>query len=242
MAILKQRLIIRFKKYIVRNFESFAYFYKYLRYRILFFVLFSLGIGILDGLGLSMFLPLLQMVGGNKELDSDGLGKLSGLTDWLQNMGLSLTLTGVLGMMTIFFLLKGLAVFFQSYYVVIVQQYFIRKIRTQNIEALNKVSFRYFVNADIGQIQNTLTGETTKVAMAFGSYFLAFQQGVLVLVYMGFAFFIDAQFAVLVSIGGLLTNVIFRTIYKQTKGYSIELTKKKNRLQGLIIQHINNYK
>lgn len=230
------------KKIRVKYFYDFTYFYNHLRHRVFFIVFLSIAVGLLDGLGLTMFLPLLQMVGESQEVSETGLGKLSFILDFLEKTSLPLSLGTVLFFMSAFFILKGIALYFQGYYQVVVQQYFIRKIRVENILSLNALSYKYFIQADIGQIQNTLTGEVDRVAKAFDSYFLAFQQTIMVLVYMGFAFFVDAQFAVLVSLGGIFTNFIFKVVYKKTKEASKYLTQETNSFQGLIIQHVNNFK
>ncbi|MDP2161071.1 MAG: ABC transporter ATP-binding protein [Flavobacterium sp.] len=230
------------KKLLKKNSESFRYFYGYLGYRVFLFTFFSLCVGILDGLGLTMFLPLLQLVASDATSTTSNLGNLSFVVTALESIGLSLTLTTVLLVMTFFFIMKGLVIFFQNRYGVRVLQYFITTIRKNNINRLNRVNFKYFIKSDIGQIQNTLTGETERIAMAYSSYFQAFQQAIMVLVYLGFAFFVDAKFALLVGFGGVLTNVVFKTVYSKTKLASQALTQNNNSLQGLLIQHVAHYK
>jgi subfamily B ATP-binding cassette protein MsbA len=230
------------KNFIKKNLESFLYFYSYLGYRVFFFTFFSLCIGFLDGLGLTMFLPLLQMVASSDANPSTSLGRLSFVVEAMQAVGLGFNLTTVLLVMSSFFVLKGFAVFAQSRYGVSVLQYFITTIRKNNIQRLNEVNFKYFIKSDIGQIQNTLTNETERIAMAYSSYFRAFQEFVMVIVYLGFAFFVDAKFAIMVGIGGVLTNFFFKTINNKTKMASHALTAKNNELQGLLIQHVAHYK
>lgn len=117
-----------------------------------------------------------------------------------------------------------------------------RKIRLQNIDGLNQIRYKSFVLSDAGQIQNTLTAEVDRVVKAFDNYFIGMQNAILVLVYMSFAFLVDAQFAVLVSIGGVLSNFIYRKIYKNTSGASYKLTDDNNHFQSLIIQYVSNFK
>jgi subfamily B ATP-binding cassette protein MsbA len=57
-----------------------------------------------------------------------------------------------------------------------------------------------------------------------------------------FAFFVNTQFAILITIGGILTNFLFRTIYVNTKKASGRLTSGSNKYQGLIIQYVANFK
>lgn len=230
------------KNLLKKYFKSLAYFYSHLKYRIFVVISFSILIGVLDGFGLTMFLPLLQMVNDSSAIDPDSLGKLKFLVVFIEDMGISLNLVSILGMMTIFFIGKGLIQYISGIYQVNVQQWFIKKMRIQNIKGLNRLAYKYFVISDVGRIQNTLTGEVGRVANAYISYFTALQYGVLVLVYMGFAFFIDMQFAILVTVGGVLTNFLYKNLYKNTKGISRTLTGENSVFQGLIIQNVANYK
>lgn len=230
------------KTFVKKYFESFAFFYSFLRYRIFIIVIFNLLIGILDGFGLTMFLPLLQMVDGSSSVDSESMGKLEFLVSFLEDSGLPLNLFSVLMFMAVFFFAKGVAQYLAGVYRVNVQQWFIKKLRVSNIRGLNNLSYKYFVTSDVGRIQNTLTGEVGRISIAFTNYFKAFEYGVLVTVYMVFAFSVDAQFAVLVTIGGILTNFLYKKLYKNTKGISRTLTGETNVFQGLIIQNVSNYK
>lgn len=202
----------------------------------------SLAVGILDGFGLAMFLPLLQMVNNSGSVSGDSLGNLKFLVNFIQTLGFGVNLLSVLILMCVFFILKGIAFFYQGYYHVSVQQLFIRKIRLNNIDGLNSMQYKSFVLSDVGQIQNSLTGEVERVVKAFDNYFIGIQLAIMVLVYMGFAFFVDAQFAILVSIGGGLSNLIYQKIYKTTHGISYKLTIDNNFFQGLIIQYVTNFK
>ncbi|MDT0686587.1 ABC transporter ATP-binding protein [Autumnicola psychrophila] len=230
------------KKLIKKNFGSFAYFYANLRYRI--FIVFGLSvlIGVLDGLGLTMFLPLLQMMSDSGETESEDLGRIEYLVNFLNLIGLELNLLTILLFMVFFFLAKGVVQYIAAIYKVHVQQNFITKLRNKTLKGLNRLSYKYFVMSDAGRIQNTLTGEIGRVSNAYNNYLLSFQQGVLVVVYMAFAFYVDAQFAVLVSVGGVLTNFLYKNLYKNTKGASRKLTGESNFFQSLIIQNVANYK
>lgn len=231
-----------FKKIIKKYFESFAYFYSFLRYRIFILIIFSIFIGILDGLGLTMFLPLLQMVNESSSVEPDSLGKLSFLIDFFNYVGLPLNLISILSLMLLFFFGKGITQYLAGIYNVNIREWFIKQLRIKNIQGLNNLAYKYFVMSDVGRIQNTLTGEVDRVAASYFNYFKAFEYGILVLVYMGFAFTIDSKFAILVTIGGILTNFLYKKLYKNTKGVSRVLTGENNIFQSLIIQNVANYK
>lgn len=227
-----------FKKY----FKHFSYFYIHLRHRVFIALGLSLLVGVLDGFGLAMFFPLLEMVGGESEVSGDGLGGLSFLIEGINALRIPLTLYSVLIIIAVFFLLKGIAKFIEQYYNVITQQYFIRKLRYDNIDKLNNLQYHAFVMSDAGRIQNTLSGEVGRISVAYRSYFQAVQAGVLVLVYIGLAFVTDPQFAILVAIGGGLSNLVYNRIYKKTKETSKKITKGGHVFQGLLIQNVSFFK
>lgn len=230
------------KKLIKKYFSNFVFFYQYLHNRIFIAIGLNIIVTVLDGLGLSMFLPLLQTVENKGQANSEALGNLSFIVDGIKAMGIELTTGFVLLFMLIFFLFKGIASYFSSAYLVTLLQSFIKSIRLKLLNALNKMSFKSFILADAGRIQNTMSGEVDSVARAYSSYFGAFEQGIMVLIYISFAFFVDSQFAILVTIGGVIISISYKIIYNRTKKASKELTSSNNSYQGLIIQHITNFK
>ena len=232
----------KLKQLIAKNFESFTYFYLQLHYRLFLLLVLSIGVGVLDGFGLAMFMPLLEMINEAEQYSGNILGNLKFIVDGLQSLGLNLTLFTVLMVMVVFFTSKGIVKFSVYAYNAIIQQYFIRKLREQMLFAFNRLHYKYFVTSDVGRIQNTMSGEVERVSSAFGNYALAMEQAVLVVVYMGFAFIVDFRFALLVTVGGWLTNFSYKVIYKLTKGTSRKFTKDSHLYQGQIIQYVANFK
>ncbi|MGV3461121.1 MAG: ABC transporter ATP-binding protein [Flavobacterium sp.] len=230
------------KKLIKKYFENFTYFYRYLKNKLFISVALSILIGFLDGLGLTMFLPLLSLADGKEKVSAEDLGALATPIKWLNDAGISLTLVSVLLFMMFFFLLKGYVTYLKNLYQVKVQQYFIKKIRIEGLRGFRRLNYKYFISSDVGRIQNTFTGEVDRVARAYQTYFLSFQQAVMVVVYMIFAFTMDPQFAVLVTIGGLLSNFIFKALNTKTRNTSRKLTLDVHYYQGLIIQAVSNFK
>lgn len=231
-----------FKKILGKYFKSFAYFYRRLRYRVFVRVALSISVGVLDGLGLAMFLPLLHLTLDPSSTGSEGLGKLDFLVNGIEGMGLNINLFSVLMIMSFFFILKGLAQYINNMYDVNLRQYYIKTIRIDLSNLLSKMTYKAFVNTDAGRIQNTMSGEVLRISKAYQSYFGTYQQTVLVLVYILFAFYIDARFALLICIGGGLTNFIYKGIYKSTKISSKLLTRNTHKYQGLILQFVSNFK
>ena len=231
------------KKLLKNLLPQLAYFYTHLRYRLVVLLATSILVGFLDGLGLAMFLPLLELLSEDgKTASTDQMGNLSFILDGLAALGLPFTLAVVLLTILFFFTLKGIAKWFSSYLNVVYQQYFIRKIRVENIDALSQYDYRHFVVADAGQIQNTMTGEVGRVVQSYRNYSTILQNLVLVITYTAGAFLANAQFATLVAVGGILSNVAFSQMYKKTKELSRSLVVSNNSFQKLLIQQVAFFK
>jgi len=231
-----------YNRFINKYFNSFTYFFKRLGYRIFIAMGLSITVGVLDGFGLAMFLPLLQMVDESTDVNGDALGKIGFLVEGLESLGLNLTLTTILLVMSLFFILKGFVQYLSILYEVNLRHYFVKSIRISLSKALSKMSYKAFVKSDAGRIQNTMSGEVSRISLAYQSYFGSFQQVALMVVYMLFAFFVDAKFALLICVGGALTNFIYKSLYKATKASSRKLTYGRNHYQGLILQFVSNFK
>jgi len=199
-------------------------------------------VGIMDGFGLAMFIPLLQMVDEGGFQSPEKMGNMSFIPRFFESIHVPLNLITVLVVILIFFSIKGVLKFFEGYVRAILEQLFIRDIRKKNILGLSAFSFNNFINADIGRIQNTFSGEVEKVKQSYRYYFMAVQYGVFVLVYITMAFLSNPQFAIMVVIGGSASSLIIQQLKKQTKILSQKITSDSHVFQGLLIQKVSFFK
>jgi subfamily B ATP-binding cassette protein MsbA len=233
---------------IARYFSNFAYFYGYLGYRLFVILALSIVVGVLDGFGLAMFVPLLEFASRNEGESevvsgaSDTMGNLSFLVDGIAASGLPLTVITVLLVMLGFFLLKGGAKFIELYTGALYIRFFGKTMRESNVLGLARYRFDRFVNADVGQIQNTLTSEVGRVVSAYRYYVSVIQNTILIVVYTGLAFLANPQFALFIVVGGFLSNLLFTTLYNATKRYSRTLTAQVHQYYGLMMQQVAQFK
>lgn len=226
---------------IQKYFYYFSFFYRYLRHRLLVAFALSMGVALMDGLGLTMFLPLLQMLDeGNGS--AEGLGNLSFVLEGMQFIGIPFTLVSVLLVMLAFFLLKGMFKFMESYYRVRMRRYFIQRLRFQTIDRLSSLSYKAFVLSDSGKIQNTVSGEMERVVAAWSMYRNVLQAGAMVFVYVLLALSVNVQFTFLVAVGGVLINGVYTRMYKRTKSLSKQVTSLNHAFQGFLIQQVAFFK
>jgi subfamily B ATP-binding cassette protein MsbA len=232
----------KIKELVKKYLSHLAYFYTHLRYRIFVTVGLSFVVGLLDGFGLAMFIPLLQMVSGEKTANGEELGGLSFMIDGFKSIGIPMTLASVLVIIIFFFSLKGIAQFCNAYYNTLIRLYFIRKLRFGNIEKFGSFDYKAFVQADAGRIQNTMSSEVGRVSQAYGSYFQTVNAWIMMLIYISLAFIANWQFAILVAIGGFVSNLLYRQIYKRTKEQSLKISTGGHEFQRLLIQMVSFFK
>lgn len=230
------------KNLIKNTFFNLYWFYTYLRQKIFVGIMLTTLVGLFDGFGLTMFLPLLQMVSTDEGTSEERMGSFRILIEFIKSVGFDLSLWVVLLFMVLFFFLKGIAKYISLVYRVKLQQELIKSLRLKMLHALNKVNFKFFINSDVGRIQNSMTGEVDRIQQGYIFYFVAFEQLILIMIYMSFALFIDFQFALLVSVGGVLANFLYTTAYASTKRASKNFTDESNIYQGNMIQNVVNFK
>jgi ABC-type multidrug transport system fused ATPase/permease subunit len=226
-------------KYTYKNnfWGYFKFYYHIVGNKLLLFLALSILISLLDGLGLAMFIPLLQAVSNGSAADGgESLGHLRYLTRFIAMLGFELNITTVLAALVTLFVLKGAMRFTQLSYYARLRQIFIKKVRTRLVNNLQDLSYGAFLKLDAGKIQNTLTVEVQRLFQTMKYYFDAAQAFVMLSTYMMLAFLANYQFAVLVGLGAGLSNLIYRKIYKITKKASIELSKKGSDFNGFLVQ------
>jgi len=236
-------IVMNLKTLLNKNFKYFIYFFSYLKYNIFLLIFLSVLVGVLDGFGLALFIPLFEVaIDPAKNSGVEGLGEFSFLLDFLKDVGIEISIGNILVFMTSLFVLKGFFKFMDSYFKVSLQISFVKKLRFRMLDGLGGVSYLHFVGLDAGRIQNTLSGEVYKVTGAFISYFNTLQHAVLLIVYTGLAFVSDWKFAFLVSLGGFLSNLIFKILFKKTETASITISSQGHLFQSYLIQAVHHFK
>lgn len=232
-------MIVVIKKILKKYLASFVYFYRELGYKLFLIILLSFSVGLLDGLGLAIFMPLLDLVANPEEVVDESQTPIHEL---INTLGITINFSNVLILMVSVFLFKAIMKFLSSSYQVNIFQSFIKNIRFKMITSFNQINFKYFSSADIGRIQNTFTTEVVRVSSACRFYLKGIESLALIITYVVLAFISNAEFTLLVIVGGALTNFIYKHINKNTKKQSSVLVKRNSFYQGMVIQYVNMFK
>jgi len=221
----------------------FNFFYKVLGTKFILDLFLSVCVSFLDGIGLAMFVPLLQSMDGSSTASTgESMGMLGFLTDIFAKVGLTLNIYSVLIMLVTLFVLKGLLKFGQLYSQVGLKQTFIKSIRHGLTDDLQNLSYTGFLKQNAGRIQNTITTEVQKVQTALSHYLTAVSAVGMLLTYVVMAFLANWQFAFLVAIGSLLTNLLFSRFVKTVKSASFKISSRGNLFNAYLIEAVHFFK
>src|SRR5436853_7402162 len=127
-----------------------------------------------------MFMPLLQAVFGENGSTKKSMGHLHYITDLITGMGFSLTLGTVLGVLVVLFSLKGFVRFLELNYQAKVIQFFMKRVRHELLNGLQKISYRGFIELDAGKIQNTFIAEVQRMSNG-AKFYLTYTQSLFML-------------------------------------------------------------
>ncbi|MDY3521222.1 ABC transporter ATP-binding protein [Riemerella anatipestifer] len=219
----------------------FSYFKKIIGWHIYGYILLNFLVGLFDGLGLAMFVPLLSIATGNTA-NNESLGQLEFLVTGIKQLGIELNLATALGLMISLFVLKGIVFYIRTIYFTKIRLVAMRKIRWNLLSGFKDLSYEGFTKLDAGRVQNNMIGEVDKLVNAMVTYFVSIQHVVMLLTYVVLAFLSNWQFAIMVGIGGGLTNIFYKYINKKTKEYSRKQSFIGHDFNGNLIQAINNFK
>lgn len=232
-------------KFILAKYLKTALFiFEKIRYRLFIAIFVNFGIGILDGIGLSLFLPLLELISqeGERLPSNSSLGGMKYVLVLFEFFKVELRIDTVLLFIFVFFLLKGIFFFIREYIYVIYRSRFIEKIRLDSIHGIVELNYENYLTTSKEKIINTLNAETERVNRAYTAYFDTLKSLMLLLVYLSLAFIANTEFSIIILVGGILSNILFRKIYKLTKEVSKRITSDMHSYQGMTIELIEAFK
>lgn len=222
----------------------FLYFYNALGFKLIINIFLAVLLGFFDGVGLALFIPLLQFLNDSEgtAANEGAMGGLGFIIDGFNKLGVPLNVSSVLLLILIIFSLKGLLTYILSMEQVDLRQKYGIGMRIRQLKEFKNLSYKGLLALDAGNIQNAMTVELGKNVQALNQ-FLATVKALLILsTYMILAFVANWQFALLIILGGALSNLLFKKINESVRNTSVLISKRGSLFSGYLIQCINSFK
>lgn len=219
----------------------FKFFYSVLRYKVFVAIILNVLVGLLDGVGLTVLFPLMQSLEGSAQT-GESLGQMNHIFTFFKKLNIPLTVNVILILFLVLFTLKGIVKYLAHLYQTKLQLIFIRRMQFTFLDNLRDVSYKGYLQLDAGKIQNTLIAEVMRVSEAMKSYFKWGNSLVMLLTYVVMAYLANPQFALLISVGVSLTNLIYRRFNKKIKAASYETSRTGSDLNSYLIELVHYFK
>ena len=211
------------------------FLYGAIKLRMLLWLAFIVVAALLDGLTVGLFLPLLVGDGIDNPLATY-------ITRAFDFVGLEYSLSIVIGLMVILYLLRTGFLVLQEIYATRIVTRLLVQLKCDLVERLFKADYRYFTRHEVGYFTNAVTIEYNNVAFAF-------EMCMTLLVSLGFAaIYVAMPLAVnwtvtLVVLGfGIPAYFLLQRVNKLTREYSLIRTSINARLQSYVVQAFHNFK
>lgn len=217
----------------------FRHFYTAMGNRLLFNLLLAVTVGLMDGLGLALFIPLLQFVSDTSApVDPEVMGGMSFIVEAFAQLGISLNLFSVLSLMVVVFCCKGLLNYWLTMDQVDLKQKYMVQLRLNQIADLQELSYKGFTKLDAGRIQNAVTAEIGRNLQAMIRFLDTTKAVVILFSYLVLAFVANWQFALFILAGGYVSNFLYKRLTNSVKVSSIEISKRGNLFSSYVVQAV----
>lgn len=218
------------------------YLYKQLGNKFWIVLLLNSVLVFLDGIGIAMFVPLLQLTEANVSSGTAPNEVMVKLQTLFQAVSIELSLANILLLILLLFTAKALFYFGSQFYQNKIMMDFVHAMRYRNNEALRTLSYKSFLKKGFGEFHRTLAEEPGHVQEAASSYIDTLKNILVVLIYLALSTYFDFRFTLLVIGCGGIFYFIYYFINKNIKIFSREITALTQQHSGYTAEKIYNFK
>lgn len=230
--------------YLLREiFHYFKAFRSYLGRRLYVVFVLSALIGLAEGFGIALLLPLFHA------LDSGGLDQVSidGRTQRflfgvVQSLGVSQSVFGILLLIGTVFIAKGAMKFAEAAYRGYLQSQLLRELKIRLFDEYSRMSYQYYVRRSTGHFLNVIH---TQIDGLYGAFrgFTAFGAHITTaLLYIGIATLLAWRFALFALVVGAVLLSLFRWLNNYVRSLSHQAAREMGVMSNLLVQAIHGFK
>lgn len=202
-------------------------------------VFFSLIGTALEGFGIALFLPLLNVSG----VSGGGSDRVSRAVNWaFGSLGIPMSLGPLLGLMLAVAIVKGLVEFQKDCFLVRLRADVIDDLRARTVRLFSRIRYNYYMKKESGYFLHFLSTEVPKISDAFYHYGAVISQLVTVAMLLGFSFLLNWTFTFFAILLGGVIGFFLKSYSVRSKVYSRENSELGAKLSGLSVQSVHNFK
>ena len=219
-------------------FKELRHYYKIFRYyigwRLYIVIALTIVASVTEGLGITLFLPLLNTAQGTAHRSNSFAQHL--VYQLLTRLSISHSLTGILIFIAGVFVLKGIVKFAAESFEVVLQSDFLWDLKSGLFKLYNHVNYTYILKRNTGHFVNVITDQVNKFYHAFLAFLGLLTQLIQTLSYFAIAFALSWQFSSMALVMGLMVMFVFRFLTGYIQRFSRKISSEQSNLNNLLVQ------
>lgn len=212
------------------------YLYSMIRWRLFAWVALLMIASLLDGLSISMILPILA---GSESTDSPLYNFLTGGAEFL---GLPYTLPVAVAGMAILYLLRTSFIIYQRVFAADITGKLMARLKIKLVDQVYAADYQYFMERGLSAFTNAVTVELSNVSQAFERCNSFIVNLGFAIVFIAIPLAINPVFSSIVIIVGVPGYFLLKRLFNVVRNFSIRSTAANAGLQSYIIQGLVNFK
>jgi len=215
--------------------EYFVQFRKFIGRRIYYLLILTTLIGFAEGIGVTLFLPVLQ--NGFKD---DKLSRALGFV--LDALHLKYSFVLILAFILFFFILRGTFILFYAWYFGTIAANLIIDLRRDFLDKIFKADYVYILKKELGYINNTIVREIACVVDAFSTYSSVINYTIYGLVYVGLTMLLNVYVSTAVITVGVVLAILMRRLNLLINKASLDASLTYGKFHSILIQALSKLK
>lgn len=195
-----------------------------------------------EGIGILMLLPLLQSLEGpvNENEINGGVNEI--LYELIDALGLSNSVTSILLLISVAFILKAIITFFALGYNAFLIGKLLKEIKIKLFNLYSKMSLNYYSSKNTGDLINIINEQPTKSVEAFKQLTLLGSHLINTIILMTIAFSMTLSFGIMALILGIFLLILFLKMNAYVQNLSRIAAKENGILNKWLIQTLHGFK
>lgn len=194
-------------------------------------------VNMLELLGLSLFVPIIDLFQGNKFGETSGVTRL--LTSFVKMIGFPPVLSTFLLLLSFLFVLKTALIMWQRYLSVSMASHLQDRFRARLFRSFLNSRMKFINEKRQGVLLSVLNEHTIRTAQAFFALIQMIAQWITVAAYGGFALWISWKLTLVALLLGLGTSPLISRIGREAHRYGKAYTKALEDSQHLALEGLN---
>lgn len=200
--------------------------------RLFYLIMLMVIAALLEGLGVSLFLPILVGVEAKNEINQS-------LSWAFEKLHIAFSFRNVLISMVLFFFMKNGFMILEGSCVARILSRILVHLRINAVHKIYHADYEYLTTQPTGFLTNAVTREFDQVTLAFKMYASVLVKIIYVMAYLSIPLVINAKVTALIFVMGIPAYFVIQKINHKTKNYSVLQSAHYAGLQGLLIQALN---